>query len=285
MFLVGSLAWLATGIMTDQPALVWTNVVLTILNIFGIWRWLGRQAQVEEGARSRSAGERSDARRGTVPGLAADARAGRHAADERSATASTPWPAAAAAGSTMSSFRKAASPASARRCGACRGARRRFEGEARRRQRLEPSEFERLEELAAGRMAGALIVTAELGPADFAWLDRLRRAHYPAERNQLPAHLTMFHALPPSAEGEVAVAPVEPCRGRPPPHASIEGLMDLGGGVAFRIVSPDLERIRDELADGLSRPARRAGLGGWRPHVTIQNKVAPQGRARLLERC
>lgn len=54
VFLVGSLAWLATGLMTGQPALVWTNVVLTVLNIFGIWRWLGRQARVEEGARAAS---------------------------------------------------------------------------------------------------------------------------------------------------------------------------------------------------------------------------------------
>lgn len=52
VFLVGSLAWLATGLLSDQPALVWANVVLTILNIFGIWRWLGRQSRVEEGARS-----------------------------------------------------------------------------------------------------------------------------------------------------------------------------------------------------------------------------------------
>jgi hypothetical protein len=51
IFLVGSLAWLATGIITRQPALAWTNVVLTGLNLFGIWRWLGRQAEVEEGAR------------------------------------------------------------------------------------------------------------------------------------------------------------------------------------------------------------------------------------------
>ena len=52
VFLVGSLAWLAAGVMTGQPALTWTNVVLTVLNIFGIWRWLGRQAKVEEGARA-----------------------------------------------------------------------------------------------------------------------------------------------------------------------------------------------------------------------------------------
>jgi hypothetical protein len=52
VFLVGSLAWLATGLITHQPALMWTNVVLTVLNVFGIWRWLGRQAKVEEGARA-----------------------------------------------------------------------------------------------------------------------------------------------------------------------------------------------------------------------------------------
>jgi hypothetical protein len=51
VFLVGSLAWLATGLVTNQLALTWTNVVLTALNIFGIWRWLGRQTSVEEGAR------------------------------------------------------------------------------------------------------------------------------------------------------------------------------------------------------------------------------------------
>lgn len=54
VFLVGSLAWLATGILTHQPALTWTNIVLTMLNIFGIWRWLGRQSRVEEGGRAAS---------------------------------------------------------------------------------------------------------------------------------------------------------------------------------------------------------------------------------------
>jgi hypothetical protein len=52
IFLAGSISWLATGLMTHQPALVWTNVVLTLLNVFGIWRWRGRQAKIEEGASS-----------------------------------------------------------------------------------------------------------------------------------------------------------------------------------------------------------------------------------------
>ena len=54
VFLVGSLSWLAIGVLTGQPALTWTNAVLTGLNLFGIWRWLGRQAKVEEGSRAAS---------------------------------------------------------------------------------------------------------------------------------------------------------------------------------------------------------------------------------------
>ena len=50
VFTVGSISWFTLGILTDQPALVWTNAVLTVLNLFGVWRWLGRQAKVEEGA-------------------------------------------------------------------------------------------------------------------------------------------------------------------------------------------------------------------------------------------
>jgi hypothetical protein len=124
-------------------------------------------------------------------------------------------------------------------------------------------------------MAGALIVTAELGPGDFASLERLRSAHYPAERNRVPAHLTIFHALPPWAETELRSRIARVVR-RPRPKAEIAGLMDLGGGVAFRVVSPDLDRIREDLAadlEGLLGPQDR---GGWRPHVTIQNKVAPK---------
>lgn len=52
VFLIGSIAWLAVGLLSDQQALVWTNVALTGLNLFGIWRWLGRQSKIEEGASS-----------------------------------------------------------------------------------------------------------------------------------------------------------------------------------------------------------------------------------------
>lgn len=130
-------------------------------------------------------------------------------------------------------------------------------------------------------MAGALIVTAEIGAADLAWLDRLRRAHYPPDRNQLPAHLTMFHALPPSAEMEVRSRLSKLAAARSP-RATVAGLMDLGGGVAFRIVSPDLDAIRAQLVDALSGLLGPQDSGGWRPHVTIQNKVAPKSARAVI---
>jgi hypothetical protein len=132
-------------------------------------------------------------------------------------------------------------------------------------------------------MAGALIVTAEIGPSDLAWLDRLRRMHYPPERNQLAAHLTMFHALPPSAEAEVRSTLARMASGVRP-RASVEGFMDLGGGVAYRVVSSDLDRIRGEIADDFHGLLGAQDSRGWQPHVTIQNKVAPKvARALIAE--
>ena len=132
-------------------------------------------------------------------------------------------------------------------------------------------------------MAGALIVTAELAPPDFAWLDKLRKVHFPAERNLLPAHLTMFHALPPSVEGEVR-ATLARLGNEAPPRASIEGLMNLGGGVAFRVASQDLDRIRQGLSQDFHGLLSAQDSGGWRPHVTIQNKVPPKDARALLEK-
>ena len=49
VFTLGAICWIVVGISSGQPALTWTNVVLVLLDIFGVWRWLGWQAKVEEG--------------------------------------------------------------------------------------------------------------------------------------------------------------------------------------------------------------------------------------------
>ena len=54
VFTAGALCWIGVGTMTHQPALMWTNIVLFAVDLFGVWRWLGRQAKVEQGARAAS---------------------------------------------------------------------------------------------------------------------------------------------------------------------------------------------------------------------------------------
>ena len=62
VFTVGSIAWTTYGTTTGQTNLVWQNLFLTAVNLVGIWRWLGRQARLDDGARSAS--EESAARPG-----------------------------------------------------------------------------------------------------------------------------------------------------------------------------------------------------------------------------
>ena len=127
-----------------------------------------------------------------------------------------------------------------------------------------------------------LIVSALFGPADFAWLDGLRRAHFPPDRNQLQAHLTLFHHLPPSSEGELRGRLNEAARAAPPAATAV-GLINLGRGVAIRIDASDLAAIRADLAEAFHGLLTPQDAAGWRAHVTIQNKVAPECARALLE--
>lgn len=126
------------------------------------------------------------------------------------------------------------------------------------------------------------IVSALFGAEDHALLDGLRRRYFPPERNQLAAHLTLFHHLPPDLAPELRQRLAAETRGIPAPRARIGGLMNLGRGVALRIESPELEEIRARLADAFAMLLTPQDRAGWRPHVTIQNKVEPaQARALL----
>ena len=131
-------------------------------------------------------------------------------------------------------------------------------------------------------MAGPPIVTAELAPEDFAWLNDLRLRHYPTERNRVRAHLTMFHAIAPSAETELRQV-LRTMSDEPPPQAWIAGVMNLGGGVAFRIASEGLDGIRAEIAHRLRGLLTAQDSAGWSAHVTIQNKVSPREAKALIQ--
>lgn len=65
VFTLGSIAWSAVGLSTGQTNLLATNGFLTLVNLVGIWRWLGRQRAYEDGGKA--AIEAS--RRAAVPSL------------------------------------------------------------------------------------------------------------------------------------------------------------------------------------------------------------------------
>ena len=133
-----------------------------------------------------------------------------------------------------------------------------------------------------GLRPGPVIVTASFGAADDGWLQGLRRAHYPAELNRVPAHLTLFRHLPPSLAPELS-ARLAAATGRPPPRAEVAGIIDLGEGTALRVESCELEEIRDELAEAFHGLLMPQDQTPWRPHVTIQNKVEPKEARRLQQ--
>ena len=129
-----------------------------------------------------------------------------------------------------------------------------------------------------------LIVTAALDEGAFAWFEDLRQAHFPAHRNRVPAHLTLFHALPGEHEAVVAETLEAACRRHRPMRVDVRGPWSIGRGVAYRLASPELERLRSEVADVLAAWLTPQDRAPFRPHVTIQNKADPDDARRLLER-
>jgi len=136
--------------------------------------------------------------------------------------------------------------------------------------------------MADGRAKGApLLVTAELPPDILSWADGLRRAHYPPERNRLRAHVTLFHALPPSAEGEVRRLLAD-LAARPPAPARISGIFDLGTGTAFDVESAEMAALHGEMAERLHGLLTMQDDRKLRLHITVQNKV-DRAAARALQ--
>jgi 2'-5' RNA ligase len=120
-----------------------------------------------------------------------------------------------------------------------------------------------------------LIVTAALAPDLQQRFDRLRREHFPPERNHLAAHVTLFHQLP-GEEADAVAADLAAAVRRPAPVAEVAGVRFLGRGVAYDLRAPELDAVRAELARRWRRWLVPQDRARHRPHVTVQNKVAPE---------
>lgn len=126
-----------------------------------------------------------------------------------------------------------------------------------------------------------LILTLKMDERSQECFDRLRALHFPPERNFLRAHLTLFHKLPGEREAEISADLREVCRDQQPLTLTATGLRSLGRGVAYELSSPELAALRRELARKWESWLGAQDRQGFRPHVTVQNKVSPE-RARTL---
>jgi 2'-5' RNA ligase len=126
------------------------------------------------------------------------------------------------------------------------------------------------------------IVTLRLDDESFAAFDALRRRHFPAERNFLSAHVTLFHQLPEDDEAGVREMLASAAGSTPAFPLEFTGPRSLGRGVAFDVRSQPLARLRRRLADAFEPWLTRQDAQGFRPHVTVQNKATPETARELL---
>lgn len=126
------------------------------------------------------------------------------------------------------------------------------------------------------------IVTAELPANLLAWADRLRRTHFPPERNHLAAHVTLFHSLAPSLRDGLPSVLAQLAGEWPKVAAELTGVMDLGRGTALAIRSEAMLAIREEIAARFHGMLTAQDQHPPRLHITIQNKVEPAA-ARALQ--
>ena len=131
-------------------------------------------------------------------------------------------------------------------------------------------------------VANPFILTAAL-PRDLAgYAEGLRRTHYPAERNHLHAHVTLFHAFAPSLLEELRAFLPKLAGEFAAPHGTVKGVMDLGKGTAIALEAPELLSLRALIAEHFHGSLTSQDLHEPRPHITIQNKVT-KDEARALQ--
>lgn len=127
-----------------------------------------------------------------------------------------------------------------------------------------------------------LILTLKLDAESFAFFDALRVAHFPPERNFLAAHVTLFHHLPGSRIEDIKTDLRDVCGRYQIFSLDFPALRFLGRGTAVEIESAELNRLRDELKNKWDEWLNAQDRQKFKPHVTVQNKVAPEAARSLF---
>ena len=128
------------------------------------------------------------------------------------------------------------------------------------------------------------IVTLKMDANTFALFEDLRQKYFPVARNFIPAHITLFHALPVKEETSFLESLDAVCSQTLVLELSFPGLRLLGSGVAVDVLCPALLGLQKRLAAEWKQWLTPQDRQGFRPHITIQNKVRAVEARRLYEK-
>lgn len=117
------------------------------------------------------------------------------------------------------------------------------------------------------------VVTLALDDASQQRFEALRQHWFPPERNQIPAHLSLFHTIP-ETDNTLAVLDAA-ARATTSFVMQVHELRLLGRGVAFFLQSPEATTLQRQLRSAFLETLSQQDRQGFRPHVVVQNKVEP----------
>lgn len=124
-----------------------------------------------------------------------------------------------------------------------------------------------------------LVATLAITPSAQSYFNQLRRQHFPAHMNYLNAHLTLFHALP--DEPWVVEDFKKLSEEQQPFEVTAQAIISLGGGTAFKIISPELPLMHQKLQKKWFEFLTNQDRQKRNFHITIQNKVASEEAKKL----
>jgi 2'-5' RNA ligase len=125
------------------------------------------------------------------------------------------------------------------------------------------------------------VLTLEMDGESFSRFNTLRQAHYPPERNMVPAHVTLFYRLPGSHAREIKMLLAATAAGQKRFPVAVGDVKELERGVAVFLHAPQLGALREALAAEWWPWLTEQDRFGFRPHVTIANNVSA-GEARTI---
>lgn len=125
-----------------------------------------------------------------------------------------------------------------------------------------------------------LILTLKFDSESQARLEKVRKQHFPPERNRVPAHLTLFHQLPDLDTTRDTVESI--ARRFALFSVGVTGLRALGRGTAYTVDSAALLNLHNQLSTAFSADLIPQDRQTFRPHVVVQNFVDRECARRTL---